>query len=79
MSFDDTRDQPCMNCGAAMLSNARFDADGHLAVNTLTQIELQQADEDVYFKCQRCGAKNCVELETGANGLPHLRLTQVKP
>ena len=77
MSFDGTRDQPCMNCGAAMLSNARFDEDGQLAVNTLTQIELQQADDMMYFKCQTCDAKNCVELETGSNGLPHLRLTHV--
>jgi predicted nucleic-acid-binding Zn-ribbon protein len=78
MANDDNKDQPCMKCGAVLFSNARLDAAGHIAVNTLTQIELQQVEDDLYFKCPRCGAKNCVELETAPNGLPQLRFTHVK-
>ena len=78
MSFNDKKDQPCLNCGAVMFSNALLDAAGHMAVNTLTQIELQEVGDDLYFKCPKCRAKNCVELETGSSGLPLLRFTHVK-
>ena len=78
MDFNDKKDQPCLNCGAVMLRNAQLDTGGHISVNTLTQIELQQVEDDLYVKCQKCGAKNCVELVTGANGLPQLRFTHVK-
>ena len=78
MAFNDKKDQPCLNCGAVMFSNAQLDAAGHMAVNTLTQIELQEVGDDLYFKCPKCSAKNCVELETGSSGLPLLRFTHVK-
>ena len=79
MDADNNKDQPCLNCGAVLLSNARLDAAGHIALNTLSQIELQEVEDEHYFKCQKCGAKNCVELETGPNGLPQLRITHLKP
>lgn len=79
MAINENKDQPCMNCGAVMFSNARLDAAGHMSVNTLTQIELQDVEGELYFKCQKCGAKNCVELETGSNGLPRITFTHVKP
>ena len=79
MLNDDNEDQPCLNCGAVMFKNARLDPAGHMSVNTLTQIELQKVDDEMYFKCPKCGAKNFVELETGSTGLPQLRFTHAKP
>ncbi len=79
MAREDNPDQPCMNCGAVMFPKARIDAAGHMAVNTLTQVELQQVGGDLYFKCPTCGAKNCVEQDTGSEGIPQLRFTHVKP
>ena len=79
MFTDGNKDQPCMSCGAVLFSNARLNGSGHISVNTLTQIQLQQVDDDLYFKCQKCDAKNFVELETGSNGLPQLKLTHVEP
>ena len=78
MDVDNNKDQLCLNCGAVLFRNARLDAAGHMSVNTLTQIELQEVEEEMYFKCQKCGAKNCVELVTSANGLPQLRFTHIK-
>jgi hypothetical protein len=72
------KDQPCLNCGAVLLAKAQLDEAGHISVNTLTQVELQEVEVDLYIKCQKCGADNCVELVTGANGLPQLRVTHVK-
>ena len=78
MANEGNEDQPCLKCGAVLFRQARLDAAGHMAVNTLTQIELQQVEDELYFKCPRCGAKNCVELETAPSGLPQLRFTHVK-
>jgi DNA-directed RNA polymerase subunit RPC12/RpoP len=79
MAFNDKKDQPCLNCGAVILINAQLDEAGHIAFDTLTQIELQEVEGDLYIKCQKCGAKNCAELEAIPNGLPQLRLTHVIP
>ena len=35
-------DQLCMNCGVVMFERVRLDAAGHMAVNTLTQVELPE-------------------------------------
>ena len=73
------KDQPCLNCGAVLLSKARLDEASHPSVNNLPQIELQQVEDELYIKCQKCGAKNCVELDTGPDGLPLLRITHLVP
>ena len=79
MDFDNKKDQPCLNCGAVMFRNARLDPAGHMSVNTMTQIEIQEVGDELYFKCQKCGAKNFVELVTGSNGSPRLKFTHLKP
>ncbi len=78
MDLSESKDQLCMNCGVVMLSNARLDEAGHISVNTLTQIEFEQVENDLYIKCQKCNSKNCVELVTGSNGHPQLIFTHVK-
>ena len=79
MTKEDNLDQECIKCGHVMFTQARLDAAGHLAVNTLTQVELQQVGDDLYFKCPKCGAKNYVVMETSASGLPQLRFTHADP
>ena len=77
MAFNDKKDQLCMNCGAVMFNNVQLDAEGHVAVNTFDEIELRKL-KTICNSMPRCGAKNCVELETGSHGLPLVRFTQVK-
>jgi hypothetical protein len=72
------KDQPCLGCGAVMISKVQLDEAGHLAVNTLTQIEFQAVEGEMYLKCQKCGANNFVDLDTGKDGLPQLKFTHVK-
>ena len=72
-------DQHCMKCGAVMFEKVRLDAEGHMAVNTATQAEMDQDEDDLYFRCQKCGAKNMVEMDLSPTGLPQLRFTRLKP
>ena len=78
MEIEHDQDQLCMNCGAVIFRKARLDAQGHMAISTASQIELQQVGGDLYFKCPACNAKNCVAMETSPEGLPQLRFTHVK-
>ena len=72
-------DQRCMKCGEVMFEKVRLDAEGHMAVDTPTQAELHQDEDDIYFKCPKCGAKNLIETDLSPTGLPQLRITRVKP
>ena len=72
-------DQNCMKCGTVMFEKVRIDAEGHMAVNTATQAEMDQDEDDLYFRCQKCGAKNMVEMDLSPTGLPQLRFTRLKP
>ena len=71
-------DQHCMKCGEVMFEKVRLDAEGHMAVSTATQAELHQDEDDIYFICSKCGAKNLVETDTSPMGVPQLRFTRVK-
>ena len=68
-------DQDCMQCGAVMFKQVRLDQVGHMSINTVTQAQLHQEGDDLYFKCATCGAKNYVDMETSPAGLPQLRFT----
>ena len=70
--------QPCLNCGAVLLSNA-LDEAGHMSVNTLTRFEFKEEADDLYFKCPKCGARNCVQLVTGPDGLPRVTISHLRP
>jgi predicted nucleic-acid-binding Zn-ribbon protein len=72
-------DQHCMKCGDVMFEKVRLDAEGHMAVSTATQAEMDQDEDDLYFRCQKCGAKNLVEMDLSPSGLPQLRFTRLKP
>jgi hypothetical protein len=75
---DDKKDQPCLKCGAVLLSNA-LDEAGHMSVTTLTRFEFKEEADDLYLKCEKCGAKNCVQLVTGPTGLPRVRISHLRP
>jgi predicted nucleic-acid-binding Zn-ribbon protein len=79
MTNEDNIDQECMKCGAVMFKNVRRDLGGCVSINTVTQAQLHQEQDDLYFKCPKCEAKNYVEMETNPAGLPELRFTQAKP
>jgi DNA-directed RNA polymerase subunit RPC12/RpoP len=72
------KDQPCLNCGAVLLSTA-LDEAGHISANTLTKFVFEEVTDDLYIKCQKCGAKNCAELVTGPDGSPRVRINHVRP
>ena len=78
MFANDKKDQPCLACGTVMISKSQIDEAGHLAVNTLTQLEFQAVEGEMFLKCQNCGANNFVDLDTGDNGLPQLKFTHVR-
>ena len=71
-------DQRCLKCGEVMFEKVRLDAEGHMAISTATQAELHQDEDDLYFKCSKCGAKNLIETDLSPTGLPQLRITCVK-
>jgi ribosomal protein S27E len=70
--------QPCLNCGDVLLRHM-LDEVGQMSVNTLTQFEFKEDGDYLYIECHKCGAKNCVELVTGPNGLPRVRISHLKP
>ena len=74
---DAKKDQPCLNCGAVLISKAQLDAAGHMSVNTLTQLEFRATDGEMYLKCPKCAARNFVDLDTGEDGLPQVKVTHV--
>ncbi len=76
---NEKKDQPCLGCGAVMISKVQLDEAGHLSVNTLTQLEFQAVEGEMYLKCPKCAAKNFVDLDTGVDGLPQVKFTHVKP
>ena len=61
-----------------MFERVRLDAEGHMAISTATKAELQEDENDLYFKCPKCGGKNLVEMDTSPMGLPQLRFTRLK-
>ena len=34
-----------------------------MAISTATQAEMDQDEDDLDFRCQKCGAKNLVEMD----------------
>jgi hypothetical protein len=76
---EESQDQACLNCGAVMFPAARIDDAGHMAVNTLTQVELQHVGGKLYFKCTKCNAKNYVEMSSSPDGVPQLRFVRTTP
>jgi hypothetical protein len=72
------KDQPCLNCGAVLFSNA-LDEAGHMSVNTLRKFVFKEDGDDMYIECQKCGAKNRAELVTGPDGSPRVRITHLRP
>lgn len=79
MTDQNSVDQDCMQCGAVMFKNVRLDPVGHMSINTVTQVQLHQEEDELYFKCAKCGARNYVDMETSPAGLPQLRFTHAEP
>ena len=79
MTNEDRVDQECLLCSAVMFKKVRLDPVGHMSINTVTQAQLFQEEDELYFKCPNCGAKNYVDMETNTAGLPQLRFTHAVP
>ena len=72
---NEKKDQPCLSCGAVLISKVQIDVAGHLSLNTLTQLQFQAVEGEMYLKCPKCTARNFVDLDTGEDGLPQVKFT----
>jgi hypothetical protein len=71
--------QRCFNCSATIFTEAVSDQDvsGGMYSNDRLEVEWDD-DDDFFFRCPHCLAKNIIAEAVDSIGLPVLRVSHIK-
>ena len=61
----------CLNC-TEVLCEIEPSRSGHCRSGPLKRCELEEEDDQVFYRCPACGAKNIVEETRTPSGFPQL-------
>ena len=68
----------CLKCKGALFKKVLLDDKGHVAIDMTTPAKLEHEENDSFFRCQSCGAKNIVIDVRDSDGLPQIRIVRFK-
>ena len=68
----------CLKCKHILFKTVLLDDKGHTAVDVTTPAKLDHEENDSFFRCQSCGAKNIVIDAKSPDGLPQIRIVRFK-
>ena len=71
-------EQKCLNCGGVLFEKVLLDDKGHTAMDVDTPLDMESDDEDRFFRCPHCSAKNVVVGATSSDGLSQSRISHIK-
>jgi len=70
--------QRCFNCSAPIFTEAVSDEDVSRGLYSNDRLEVQWDDDDLFFRCPHCLAKNIITEAINSIGLPVLRVSHIK-
>lgn len=70
--------QRCFNCNAPIFTEAVSDQDVSGGMYSNTRLEVEWDDDDFFFRCPHCLAKNIIAEAVDSIGLPVLRVSHIK-
>ena len=71
-------EQKCLKCGRVLFKKVLLDEKGHMAMDVNTPLDLESDDNEQFFRCPHCSAKNIVLSSTDPDGLPGLTVSHIK-
>ncbi len=72
------KDVKCLSCNGVLFKKTDLDNKGNWAMDPQHSLELSHDENDSYFKCPHCGAKNIVVDSMSPTGLSQLRIVRAK-
>jgi hypothetical protein len=70
--------QRCFNCNAPIFTEAVSDQDVSWRMSSDNRLEVEWDDDDFFFRCPHCLAKNIIMEAVDSIGLPVLRVSHIK-
>ena len=70
--------QRCFNCNAPIFTEAVSDQDVSWGISSDNRLEVEWDDDDFFFRCPHCLAKNIIMEAVDSIGLPVLRVSHIK-
>ena len=68
----------CLKCKRILFKKVLLDDKGHTAKDMTASAKLEHEENDRFFRCQFCGAKNIVIDTKSPDGLPQIRIVRFK-
>ena len=68
----------CLKCKGILFKTVLLDDKGHTAIDVTTPAKREHEENDSFFRCQSCGAKNIVIDAKSPHGLPQTRIIRFK-
>ena len=71
-------DQLCLACDKVLFRKVPLDVAGHFAKFEGDNVEVKTEDDELFFVCSHCGAKNVVVSEAQVGEGVRLRISHIK-
>jgi hypothetical protein len=71
-------EQTCFNCHAPIFTEAVSDQGVSGEMYSNDRLEVQWDDDDLFFRCPHCLAKNIITEAVDSIGLPVIRVSHIK-
>ena len=76
IKMEESMESRCLKCKGVLFKKVLLDDKGHTAIDMTTPAKLEHEENDNFFRCQSCGAKNIVINAEGPDGLPQIRIVR---
>ena len=78
MTWDELKQERCLQCKKVLVEKALPDSGGNSAVGGRKRPNLESDGSDCFYTCPHCGAKNVVVDERNIYGMPIVRISHIK-
>ncbi len=71
-------EQKCLKCEGVLFKKVLLDERGHTAMDTETQLDIENDGVDHFFRCPHCDAKNVLTYVRSEHGLLQEKIVRYK-